>query len=596
MARMHLGALLFVAATSACTVTVKDAPDSGAPVVTDSGTPTTDTGGDTTPPPTDTTPADGATDANPCGDITPAGRCIDAKTATWCDVPTGYDGTPKVVVDTCTAVQECTVDTAGVANCTLKAGLCDPGTTKCTADSTGVQTCNASGTWDTAACPSGSPGCELSTVGAFCKDTTKTGSVGTKAFSGTFQYDYHQPNSASAPTDWSSTIKTAPGVRITVVSYRGDSLIDATETDASGNFTLQVADPPQSGDILTFWAIRAKPGGLEEGIAFGMGIPSGSAIHDFSSGGRSDTTVDGASSQFWGWQFDVTSATSGSTFTVHEDKGSGALRVFDYLRYAYDLTYFLYKTPGKSLVIWLRNNTAWSCGACMSDTHNSVGDYEMQSQIFIPSTAEDTAYWSDAVTAHELGHWVMASHGTSPREGGRHCIGVATFPGQAWSEGWATFFSSMVRESSLYVDKQRGSMFWVDIDARKYPSTTWKRPVAADGLKQLIDENEVSAMGWAIASHGSTAGRLLADNRYFLDALSSTRMNSSPFGRGYTRHVWEMTGCTKTDDTDLGSSAPMFADYLDALLCSGAVTKSQVDAATDPSVSYPFPSDATLCK
>jgi hypothetical protein len=586
-------ALASLAFAPACTVVQKDAPDTGTLPQDDTDVPGTDGGVDSGKEvePFDTNVPDvGATETNPCGDLTVEGKCLDSKTATWCDVPTGSDD-PKVVVDHCGATEECTVDSDGVANCTLKAGLCDPGATECNADKSAVRTCGDDGKWTESVCPTGSPGCDVSSVGAFCRDVDKGtgGTVTSVSFSGSFKYEYRQPNSATTPTDWSSTIKTAPGVRITVVSYRGESLIDATETDDSGNFTLKVPSPAKSGDKITFWAVRAKPGGLEEGIAFGMGLPD---VPD----GTRPVSVPGDTSQFWGWDFDLTAATSGSTFTITEAKGSGALRVFDYLRYAYDVTYFLMKTPGKSIVIWLRYNTAWECGACQSDTHNNVGDYEMQSQIFIPAVAADTAYWSDAVTAHELGHWVMASHGKSPGEGGRHCIGVPTFPGQAWSEGWATLFSSMVREDSVYVDKQRGSMFWFDIDRRKYPgSTAWKRPTAAAGLKQLIDENEVSAMGWAIATHPTTAGTTLSENKLFLDALASDRMRLAPFGRGYTRHVWSMSGCTKTSESDLGTSSVMFADYLDALRCQG-VPASTIDAVTNPTTNYPFPSSTPICK
>ena len=106
--------------------------------------------------------------------------------------------------------------------------------------------------------------------------------------------------------------------------------------------------------------------------------------------------------------------------------------------------------------------------------------------------------WSDAVTAHELGHYMMNAYGYPVGEGGPHFLAVPTHPGQAFSEGWATFFSSMARGDSIYVDKQGGAFFWWDLERRAYSAygALWTRALPWLGLLQLMDENEAAAILW----------------------------------------------------------------------------------------------------
>jgi hypothetical protein len=139
-----------------------------------------------------------------------------------------------------------------------------------------------------------------------------------------------------------------------------------------------------------------------------------------------------------------------------------------------------------------------------------------------------------------------------------------------------------------------GGFWWLNIESNTYYSgKEWKKPSPASGLFQLIDENEVSSMIWTLSDHTSP---MLAqdDNKQFFEALQSARMNSSPFLRGYTTNSWETDGCKPINVKDTGVSAPMFADYLDALVCSG-MPAWLVDLATLPQLYYPYPSDAPLC-
>jgi hypothetical protein len=182
----------------------------------------------------------------------------------------------------------------------------------------------------------------------------------------------------------------------------------------------------------------------------------------------------------------------------------------------------------------------------------------------------------------------MGTYGRAVGEGGQHCIGVPDAPGLGWSEGFATWFSSDLREDPIYFDKQQGSMFWLDISTRT--GYAWVRPSAADGMLQDIDENEISAMLWDMSAT-QAIGHAPMDK-----ALSSARMTKAPFARGYTLHGWDVdNSCQRINIEDSGESTTCVADFLDALVCGG-VSAAVVDHATDPQTNYPYPSGAPLCQ
>jgi hypothetical protein len=235
--------------------------------------------------------------------------------------------------------------------------------------------------------------------------------------------------------------------------------------------------------------------------------------------------------------------------------------------------------------------TLWRCGSCYTQDPISVLGVDFLHQLRFDGS-EDQAYWSDAVNRHELGHYVMGAFGLLPRELSPRFFGEPTNPGLAWSEGWATFFSAVERGSSVYYDKQLGGFFWFDIDRRHYAfdDLVWQRPMAEAslGLTQLIDENEVASMLWKTF-------RTIGDSTPLLRAVASPRVSVPPFERGYTRRMW-----TDPDHperfTDSAVSVPHLADYFDVLLCSGAVSSSQLDVITEPAQHYPYPSASPLCR
>ncbi len=538
---------------------------------------------------------DGAPDAavpdvpavDPCGGVTIDGRCVSASVGEYCSVPLEGDGVATLRRFTCPSGERCTLSIDGVATCE-PTGPCREGAIECVG-ATAIRTCTG-GAWRTQSC---ARTCVVSPVGDFC-----AADVPVRTITGRVAYDARGPNSTTAPTDWSATSFRAWAQGFLMLSGRftasgSNQLYDATFTSLGtvdgGTYTLRVPTAPTADDRVIVMAVAADEQG---NLKYVVANPR------FATPGEQDYQLAPTNPVAWGWTWNTTTLVPGGTLVITEAMGSGAARIYDYLRYAYAFARNQFGRDGLKLVVWFQPGTSWSCGACMWQsnirlfgTETSAGE-QFATQGFL-SGSSSQGYWSDAVTAHELGHWVMDSYSAPPSEAGRHILGGRVYPGMAWSEGFATWFSSDVRSSSLYYDKQDGAFFWFDIGARRYGATatpTWVRPVASEGLEQRIDENEVSAMMWGL--RGATGENSPAMYR----ALASGHMQGPTFARGYRAWEWSRIDGMGTPLGAVRSSrpAPHFADFLDALVCNG-FRPSTVDAVTQPTRFYPYPSASPRC-
>ena len=64
----------------------------------------------------------------------------------------------------------------------------------------------------------------------------------------------------------------------------------------------------------------------------------------------------------------------------------------------------------------------------------------------------DSDEFDDAVIAHEYAHMLAAKYSRDDSAGGPHFLGDMLDPRLAWSEGWANFFSSAVRNDAIWRD------------------------------------------------------------------------------------------------------------------------------------------------
>ena len=504
-----------------------------------------------------------------CGDVPAEGRCKDEHTVERC-LTGGGTSQERISTLTCGDDQLCSADATG-ARCQT-AGTCLEGSTRC-ADASTLETCS-SDSWLSEGCTSG---CVTSALGSFCATE-----IATKMLSGRATYEARLPNDSF--DDWSSALSTLPAAGFLLLSYHGETLVDAVVTsdaEASlGSFSIRVADPAGADDTLVLAAAGSDGRG---GLTHAVGNPGYAP-----SGGYRATFDDPPDPSLWSYSFAVSTRADGDVLTIPEQQGAGAAHVFATLHRVFQFAQGFYAPEApKPAIVWLGMGTAWDCGSCMAEFPVHTLDSDFEHQLWLDGSA-DQGYWATPVTAHELGHYVMCAFGFAPSEAGTHYLGIATNPGLAWSEGWATFFGAMVRNDARYFTKQQEVFFWFDVDARDYAGDLpWERAVSSGGLEQRLDENEVAALLWGTY-------RAIGDFTPVLTALSSPRMTVAPFARGYTRRYWS-DPLHPENYGDTNDPHPYLADFLDALRCADAISASTLDQVTRPDSEYPYPSESPLC-
>jgi len=514
---------------------------------------------------------DAAVDAGslmPCGDVSGMGRCASETRVEVCITQTGSATPGHLSSYECKDGEVCEFD--GNARCKLVVE-CESGDTRCN-DADTLETC-VSGSWASSECASR---CVASALGSSCAPN-----VPTKSVNGTLRYEARAPNVDL--TNWTDPPSALPARHFVVLSYAGDSVLDATTTDELGTFSLLAPATPGADDHLSFVAAgKDARGQLAFAVADAGHASSASALREpFSR--PPDPSV-------WSWSTALDAFANDQVITLTESAGSGAAHIFETLHAVFhDMEAYYSPKTTPTVVVWVSPGTAWTCGACMTPFPIDLAGQTFEHQVALDGSAKDQGYWSDAVSAHELGHYVMAAYGYPPAEGGPHYTGEPTHPGLAWSEGWATFFSSTQRDNALYYDKQQSMFFWLDLDARSYAPDTdldWLRPLANQGLEQLIDENEVAVM---LRKTQQSLGAMTP----MLAALASERARLPPFERGYTQRTW---GDDPTMFQDEGTSIPYLADFFDALRCDNGISAPALDLITQPAVHYPYLSGSPLCR
>ncbi|MFP2930006.1 hypothetical protein ACLESO_33390 [Pyxidicoccus sp. 3LG] len=499
------------------------------------------------------TPDEAMRAATDCSSLPEGGRCLGSRVAERCVLGV-------LMREDCDMGDACSEE--GGAHCEAGAACVD-GVSRCS-DAGALETCT-DGRWLARECSSG------------CVEAGRRGWCGAPGatLSGTVRYARRRPDATFR--DWTPEAELVPASGFLIASYRGEVLMDLSVTDLDGSFTVRVAERVREEDRVVVYAAGR---GNSLTVSYAVADPALSGV-------QSVSAAPGASARIWSWSRSTRALVERPVFTIQESDGSGAAAVFEALRTAWHRSRERYGRSGLPVVAWLGFGTTWSCGACFAPWSVTAAGRKWEAQVWLPGNG-DAAWWSEAMVLHELGHWVMASHGTSPEEGGPHFIGMPTFPGQAWSEGWATWFSADSRGSPRYYDRQDGTMFWVDLEAREPAWGRWTRPKPEDGLLQRIEENEVAAILYRL-------GRGTPSRQPLYEALRSPAMNAAPWARGYQRHRWRMEDGEMVEVRRTEDSAPCLADFLDALMCQG-FPNQVMDAATEPAIAYPYPSHAPLCR
>ncbi len=121
--------------------------------------------------------------------------------------------------------------------------------------------------------------------------------------------------------------------------------------------------------------------------------------------------------------------------------------------------------------------------------------------VIFDEVSGDRDEYDDDVMLHEFGHFIAHSFSKDDSPGGTHFLGDHSQDVRlAWSEGWATFFSSAVRNNPVNVDVGIDGeplfAFTVESDKLLYPNIT-PEPLNRDGIYTTSEVAIISVL-WDI--------------------------------------------------------------------------------------------------
>ncbi len=120
---------------------------------------------------------------------------------------------------------------------------------------------------------------------------------------------------------------------------------------------------------------------------------------------------------------------------------------------------------------------------------------DVEDRIYVSGSSIDPDENDDAVILHEYGHFLAHHFSRDDSPGGLHSVLDNTEDIRlAWSEGWADFFSSAARGSSLYVDTNGAGRSRLSFDLETVSSPVL--PTLAARARYTTSEVAVAAVVW----------------------------------------------------------------------------------------------------
>lgn len=276
---------------------------------------------------------------------------------------------------------------------------------------------------------------------------------------------------------------------------KADRLLGATRTDNSGRFQLSVLATSSSTTATTTTRpslfARIATTGPEE------------TVQDL---GQTVYTARSAFFNVWrAGQLDMT------TITLPLAQ-SGPWNIYDSILTGYDYAVQRGSKPPRVTARWASGNT--------DGTYYNA----FYSLISINGALANPDEFDDDIILREYGHHLAAKLSTDKSDQDIHAWTDTVDPQQAWSEGWAHFFSSAVRNFRYEVDTKLSGASYLDLQA----------PAPALGVSGENNEGSVASFLWDIFDKNTGNPNRLSDGisniwyvftRYFTRARETTAKN-----------------------------------------------------------------------
>ena len=465
-----------------------------------------------------------ATYSGECGDVTPQGRCLDTGLM-YCE---SYE-TGRVLREECQADEVCTLDEWGIAQC-LPAS-----TTGCGGISTRGQ-CSGDGViW-----------CEQDTLyQKSCSDQEQCRFIdqifdcfdiaeGTNQVIG--QWFFERPEMVTSIDDPEVSVNKAPIERpirgALVQLYDEDFQVHGSSiTDEEGRFeiTHNVTDARSLFvAVLSISADEAYPVEV-------IDCP--------------ECTRDHSQANLYAVSSDLFTAGDPQVdlgIWVVDGDQAGAFNIFDLMIKGVELVGTLSDQSLPPLLV------EWAPGQFPHCLTSCSG----VNAIWINGAVQDPDHFDDSVIAHEFAHFAEFYISKSDSPGGFH-DGSPTVPTLAWGEGYASYFSALLKDHPLYLDyfPSAGDVRW-SIDEVVPADINHPR-----GVSQPLSEYTVSGILWFI---------------------SREYLSSRDIFRSLVEYI-------KQPHSDGGVSGVDLVDFLNGLYCLNIPTTDLVSQLVVGRFQFPFP-------
>jgi hypothetical protein len=219
----------------------------------------------------------------------------------------------------------------------------------------------------------------------------------------------------------------ARNARVDVFSVTSQAVVAVSQTDARGQFSVPVPlDPRLSVRVIS----RLQSNELR--VADNT---NGNALYMFTA------DIDGREPR-------------ADLLVSDKSRISGAFNILDVMQRANDIVKIA--DPNLNLpsltVFWSTKNTSRNGSPDQGFIGITHFEPATNRAFILGDRNVDSDEFDDSVIAHEYGHFLAAKFSRDDSPGGATHIGDMLDPRVAWSEGWANFFSSVVRNDSVWRD------------------------------------------------------------------------------------------------------------------------------------------------
>ena len=268
--------------------------------------------------------------------------------------------------------------------------------------------------------------------------------------------------SASGTESEPHTILVLPPEPISVGEVRGRAFYEKIDVTADGlNLSRPVKVPIREARVDVFNQLTGDVFSVADTDAYGnfraiVPTDPGYGIRVLSQSALSglvvaDNTNDGA---IYFVSPDVATEQSLLLVATDSTRISGAFNVLEVLRQGNE---FLRETESslvlpKLTVFWSPANTTVNGNLATGQIAGTFFNAANNTAFILGDRDVDSDEFDDGVILHEYAHLLSERFSRDDSPGGEHVLGDILDPRVAWSEGWANFFSGLVRANPIYRD------------------------------------------------------------------------------------------------------------------------------------------------